>query len=155
MMTETQFTEAVEQYLDMVYRIALNWFRIPADAEDVAQTVMLRLWQTETAFESEAHLRHWLTRVTLNCCKDLSRTPWKRRVIPLEGITEPAFADPAHRGLFREVMALPGKYRVPLYLYYYEGYRVAEVGELLGLKPSTVQTRLARARAKWKTQMEE
>ena len=45
-------------------------------------------------------------------------------------------------------MDLPGKYRLPLYLYYYEGYAVAEVGELLGLKPSTVQTRLARAREK-------
>ena len=45
-------------------------------------------------------------------------------------------------------MSLPAKSRLPLYLYYYEGYAVAEVGELLGLKPSTVQTRLARAREK-------
>ena len=52
-------------------------------------------------------------------------------------------------------MALPGKYRVPLYLYYYEGYKVDEVGELLGLNASTVQTRLARARAKLKIQLEE
>ena len=155
MMTEKQFTEDVEQYLDMVYRIALNWFRIPADAEDVAQTVMLRLWQTETVFESEAHLRHWLTRVTVNCCKDLSRKAWKRRTVPLEAAAEPVFADPARQTLFQEVMALPGKYRVPLYLYYYEGYSVAEVGALLEMKPSTVQTRLARARARLKTQMEE
>lgn len=155
MMTEERFTEAVEQYLDMVYRIALNYSRIPADAEDVAQTVMLRLWQTEMVFENETHLRHWLTRVTLNCCKDLSRTAWKRRTVPLESVAEPVFADPARQTLFQEVMALPGKYRVPLYLYYYEGYSVAEVGALLGLKPSTVQTRLARARAGLKTQLEE
>lgn len=155
MMTEKRFTEAVEQYLDMVYRIALNYFRIPADAEDVAQTVMLRLWQTEMVFENETHLRHWLTRVTLNCCKDLSRTAWRRRTVPLEFVAEPVFVDPARQTLFQEVMALPGKYRVPLYLYYYEGYSVAEVGALLGLKPSTVQTRLARARAGLKTQLEE
>ena len=54
------------------------------------------------------------------------------------------------QSLFREVMALPGKYRVPLYLYYYEGYSVEEVGRLMDLKPSAVQTRLARGREKLK-----
>jgi RNA polymerase sigma-70 factor (ECF subfamily) len=53
------------------------------------------------------------------------------------------------------VRALPGKYRLPLYLYYYEGYSVTETAELLGLNPSTVQTRLARGRAKLKTILEE
>ncbi len=52
------------------------------------------------------------------------------------------------------MLALPGKYRLPLYLYYYEGYSVKEVGELLDLKPSTVQTRLARARTKLKEELE-
>ena len=52
-------------------------------------------------------------------------------------------------------MDLPGKYRVPLYLYYYEGYAVDEVGEIMGLNPSTVQTRLARGRAKLKTMLTE
>ena len=52
-------------------------------------------------------------------------------------------------------MDLPGKYRVPLYLYYYEGYAAEEVGEILGLKSSTVQTRLARGRGKLKTMLTE
>ena len=56
---------------------------------------------------------------------------------------------------YAEVMALPAKYRLPLYLYYYEGYTAAEVGELLGLGPSTVRTRLARAREKLKAQLRE
>jgi RNA polymerase sigma-70 factor (ECF subfamily) len=57
--------------------------------------------------------------------------------------------------LYQAVMALPAKYRLPLYLYYFEGYAVAEVGQLLGLNPSTVQTRLARARAKLKQELGE
>ena len=73
----------------------------------------------------------------------------------MEICPEPVFSDPARQTLFQEVMELPGKYRVPLYLYYYEGYGVREIGELLGMKTSTVQTRLARARAKLKTQLEE
>lgn len=140
MLTEQQFTDAAEQYLDMVYRIALNWFRNPADAEDAAQNAMLR---------------HWLVRVTLNECKRISQHPWRKRTVPLSQCPEPVFQDPGRQTLYQEVMALPAKYRLPLYLYYYEGYKVDEVGDLLGLKVSTVQTRLARARAKLKTQLEE
>lgn len=155
MLTEQQFTDAVERYLDMAYRIALNWFRNPADAEDAAQNAMLRLWQTDTEFLGEDHLRHWLVRVTLNECKRIGGHPWRKRTVSLEACPEPVFSDPARQTLFQEVMNLPAKYRVPLYLHYYEGYKVYEVGELLGLKASTVQTRLARARAKLKTQLEE
>lgn len=154
-MTESTFTAAAEQYLDMVYRIALNWFRNPADAEDAAQTAMLKLWQADTDFSDQEHLRRWLARVTLNVCKDMARSPWRRHTVPLEDLPEPVFSDGERRAVYREVMALPGKYRVPLYLYYYEGYSVAEIGELLRLNASTVQTRLARARGKLKIELTE
>lgn len=155
MLTEQQFTDAAERYLDMVYRIALNWFRSPADAEDAAQNAMLRLWQTDTEFRREEHLRYWLVRTTLNECKRISGHPWRKRTVSLENCPEPVFSDPARQTLFQEVMELPMKYRLPLYLYYYEGYSVDEVGEMLRLKASTVQTRLARGRAKLRTQLEE
>ena len=154
-MTESTFTAATERHLDMVYRIALNWFRNPADAEDAAQTVMLKLWQSDTEFADGEHLRRWLARVTLNVCKDMARSPWRRPTVSLEELRSPVFSDGERRAVYREVMALPGKYRVPLYLYYYEGYSVAEIGELLRLNASTVQTRLARARGKLKVTPEE
>ena len=154
-MTETTFTAAAEQHLDMVYRIALNWFRNPADAEDAAQTAMLKLWQADTKFTDEEHLRRWLARVTLNACRDMARSPWRRHTVSLEELPEPAFSDEERRTIYRAVMTLPGKYRVPLYLYYYEGYSVAEIGELLHLNVSTVQTRLARARGKLKLALTE
>ena len=154
-MTETTFTAAAEQHLDMVYRIALNWFRNPADAEDAAQTAMLKLWQADTKFTDEEHLRRWLARVTLNACRDMARSPWRRHTVSLEELPEPAFSDEERRTIYRAVMTLPGKYRVPLYLYYYEGYSVAEIGALLHLNVSTVQTRLARARGKLKLELTE
>ena len=155
MLTEQEFTQAAERYLDMVYRIALNWFRSPPDAEDAAQNAMLRLWRTDTDFQSEDHLRRWLARVTVNECKRLALHPWRSRTVTLEECAEPVFEDRERRELYQAVMDLPGKYRVPVYLYYYEGYSVDEVGELLGLKPSTVQTRLARGRQKLKTMLTE
>ena len=155
MLTEREYTQAVEQYLDMVYRIALNWFRHPSDAEDAAQEAMLRLWRTDTDFQSEEHLRRWLVKVTVNECKRISLRPWRSRTAALEDCDGPVFEDREKRELYEAVMELPGKYRVPLYLYYYEGYAVNEVGELLGLRPSTVQTRLARGREKLKNMLTE
>ena len=55
-MTEQVFQEAAERYLDMVYRLALNCLRSPADAEDAAQTAMLRLWQRQEPFADDGHL---------------------------------------------------------------------------------------------------
>ena len=120
-MTEKAFEDAVERYLDLVYRLALNCLRNPADAEDAAQTAMLRLWQSGSVFPNDDQLRYWLVRVTLNVCKDTARSPWRRRMVPLEHCREPAFDTPEHQTLYAEVMSLPAKYRLPLYLYYYEG----------------------------------
>ena len=154
MLTQQEYIAAVERYLDMVYRLALSSLSSIADAEDAAQETMLRLWNTDTVFQGDDHLRHWLARVCINICRDHARSAW-RRIVSLEECREPIFSDPAHQALWDEVSALPAKYRVPLYLYYYEGYSATEIGELLGLKVSTVQTRLARARKQLKTQLTE
>ena len=151
MLTEREFTDAAERYLDMVYRIALNYFRHPADAEDAAQDVMLRLWQTDRTFEGDDHLRYFLVRVTLNVCKDISRSPWRRRTVPLESCREPSFSTPERQELFRAVLALPAKYRLPLYLYYYEGYSVREIASMLGQSEAAVSAHLSRGRKSLRT----
>lgn len=67
--------------------------------------------------------------------------------IAMESFSE---TDSLHRELFQAVMNLPVKYRLPMYLYYYEGYAVREIAEITESRPSTVQTRLARGREKLK-----
>ena len=155
-MDQTTFTHLAETYMDMVYRLACHYLRSPQDADDVTQEVFLRLLRTETAFDGEEHARHWLVRVTLNEAKRLCRSPWRQRTAPLEDFhgTAPLPGE-EQRALFEAVMALPRKYRVPLYLYYYEGYSAGETAELLGRKVSTVQTWLARGREQLKKQLQE
>ena len=77
MLTETEFTAAAERHLDMVYRIALNSLRHPADAEDAVQNTMLRLWRTDTDFAGEEHLRRWLARVAVNESRRIAAHPWR------------------------------------------------------------------------------
>lgn len=156
MQSEQEFNLAVEQYLNMVYRIALNWFGSVHDAEDAAQEVMLRLWKNTSGFEGDAHLRHWLVQVTINVCKDLSRAPWRLHSVPLaQAPPQPCADEPEAQAVVEEILRLPKKYRVPLYLYHYEGYSVREISALLKANPSTIRTRLSRARELLKHQLEE
>ena len=93
--------------------------------------------------------------MAVNECKKLLRSPWRRRTGPLEEAGEPAFDTPEQSELFRQVMALPPKYRAAVYLYYYEGCSVQETAAAMGANPSTVQTWLMRARGKLKLILQE
>ena len=155
-MTEERFREAVEQYGDMVFRLAYSYLKNRADAEDVMQETLLKLYAEPREFDSADHEKHWLIRVASNECKKILRSPWRRRTGPLDEAPETAvFDQPAQSELFRQVMSLPPKYRAAVYLHYYEGYAVKEIAVLLGAKASTVQTWLMRARGQLQTKLKE
>jgi len=155
-MDKARFTAAVEQYQNMVYRTALHALGGPQDADDAVQEVFLRLFNYKGIFESEEHLRRWLLRVAVNYCRDVLKSPWRRRRVSLEEVPEvPVFDRPEQAALYREVMALPAKYRTVLDLFYYEELSVREIGELLGASTSTVTTRLERARRRLRERLGE
>ena len=146
-MTEEAFSRAARTYGDTIYRVALHALKNRCDAEDVMQTVLLKLFEQEKAFDSEEHLKHWLLRVAVNESRKVLRAFWRRTSVPLEEWRDgPAPEDPDKRELFQAVMGLETKYRLTIYLYYYEGCTVAQVADALQAKPSTVQTWLLRAR---------
>ena len=149
-LTDTEFETAVGRYGDTVFRLAYNYLKNRADAEDVMQETLLKLYLERKSFQSPEYERHWVVRVAVNECKKLLRSPWRRRTGPLEEAGEPAFDTPEQSELFRQVMALPPKYRAAVYLYYYEGCSVQETAAAMGANPSTVQTWLMRARGKLK-----
>ena len=112
-MDKARFTNAVEQYQAMVYRTALHALGSPQDADDAVQEVFLRLFRYRGTFEGGEHLRRWLLRVTVNYCRDVLKSPWRKRRVSWEEVPEtPVFDRPEQAALYREVMALPGKYRV-------------------------------------------
>ena len=76
MLTNEQFTRCVTLYLDTVYRVAFNYIKSAADADDVTQNVFLKLLKEQKPFESDDHVKNWLIRVTLNECKNLVRSKW-------------------------------------------------------------------------------
>ena len=154
-MTDQQFVPLAQRYMDTIFRIAYSYLRSQADADDVTQDVLIQLYKTETAFESDDHLKHWLIRVTVNRCKNIFRSPWRKVEDIADYENSLTFEAPEHRELFDAVMALDKRYRLPVLLYYYEGYSQKEIAGLLSLPEETVRTRLFRARGKLKTTLTE
>lgn len=151
-MTGDEFTALAQRHMDLVYRVALNCVKHPSDADDVTQNVMLRLFRSGPRFESEEHARRWLIRVTANESKRLLSMTWRSRTASLEEAVHAVHPEDEERQeLLRAVIELPDKYRLPLYLYYYEGYSTDEIAAILNSKLSTVQTWLARGREKLKS----
>lgn len=137
----------VETYSDTVIRIAYQNTANRSDAEDIAQEVFIRFMR-EKAFNDEEHIKAWLIRVTINLCKDLKKSFWHRKTVPINETPHP-FSD-THISVMEEIWKLPGNYRNTIYLYYYEGYTVPEIAEILRKKENTVSSWLTRARKKLK-----
>lgn len=87
------YTDAVIAYADIVYRTALSYTKAQQDAEDVTQTVFMKLLETKGDFADEEHLRRWLIRVTVNECKNLWKSFWRRNV-GLSGFTDEDAQEP-------------------------------------------------------------
>ena len=137
--------ELARQYAPAVYRLAYARTGCRADAEDVMQEVFLRLIKVGPTFAGQEHAKAWLLRVTSNCANDLFRLPWRRREEPLEE-TLSAPEEPETGSVTQAVLSLPARYRIPIHLYYYEDYSVAEIARILRKQEATVKSHLFRAR---------
>ena len=147
MRSEEEAARAIERYGDMVRRLCLVHLKNPADTEDIFQNVFLKYVLSPVVFESAEHEKAWLIRVTINACRDLVKSFFRSRTVPLEELLDqPAPLSEEHREVLEAVLALPPKYRDAVYLHYYEGYTAAEIGTLLGINTNTVYTLLTRAR---------
>lgn len=141
-----------EQHKNMVYRLALSYLKSGPDAEDVCQTVFVKLMENRERIRS-GKIRSWLASVTVNLCRDILRSAERKRTEPLA--EEIIFRTPEQSDLFQAVMALGEGERTAVYLHYYEGYSTAETARILGISQTAVTTRLGRAREKLRKRLEE
>lgn len=145
MRSEAELTQAMEMHADTVKRICVLYLKNHADTEDIFQTVFLKYTLSPTAFESPEHEKAWLIRVTINACKDLLRSFFRRRTVPLQEAAELP-AEEAHSEVLEAVLALPESYRSVIYLHYYEQYTAPQIADILGKNTNTVYTLLTRGR---------
>lgn len=146
--------EIVRRYAKMIFGLAFHHTGNRADADDIFQEVCLRLLRDANApLTDEKHLKAYLIRVTVNLCKDLHKSAWRKRTEPLDDHIRDI--NPQSESIIEEVMRLKSFYRDVIYLYYYQEYSVKEIAELLEKKENTVFSALRRARLKLKDILEE
>ncbi len=157
---QTQFDREQVEYLvrtysDLIARVSYTWFSSTADVQDISQTVFLKLLTGRTAFDTVEQERAWIIRMTLNACKDLKKSFWRRRVSGFDENPEIAVAMPefADNPVLEAVQSLPLKYRNAIYLHYYEGYQVQEIAEMTGETPNAVSAHLSRGRKKLRSML--
>lgn len=135
----------IRHYADTVYRLAFARSGSRYDAEEIFQEVFLRYVKKKPVFGEEEHRKAWFLRVTINCCKKLQNSAWRRRTQELD--ENIVFETQEEINLYRELQRLPAKYREVIHLFYYEDMTLEEISRMLKRKNSTVRTQLTRARA--------
>lgn len=149
-----QFESLYAQYADDVLRMAYFYLADRQRAEDVCQEVFVRLYTYGKTIEPGKE-KAWLLRVTVNCCRDIWRGAWLKRVvlgaptleiIPSQDETIEQREEKAE--LMRAVHKLPAVFRETILLHYYQGLGIAEIAQMLDLPEGTISSRLSRARRK-------
>lgn len=173
---EAEIDRLVDEYSDLICRVSYTYLKSTQDAEDICQTVFMRLLALMGSgtrrFTSAEHEKAWIIRATINACKDVLKSAHRQRTVGIDdlgagdtgafpAIAEPSAEDGAIAALdgpsavLRAVNALPVMYREAIYLYYYEGYSVREIAAITGERDATVNAHLSRGRAKLREMLKE
>lgn len=157
---EAAFRALSRRHLASVVALARHIVRNSADAEDIAQEAMLRVWTHAPRWQPLASFRTWLTRIVVNLCLDR-----KRRVTPLPldvagdpadntpGVEQQLEASEADRRVNAAIDALPPRQRAAIALTYRDGLSNAEAAEALGTSVSALETLLVRAKQKLRSEL--
>lgn len=151
--TERGIREKIIKYSNMLYKICIVILCNEQDVQDAIQDTFCRYLEKKPIFFDEEHEKAWLIRVATNICRDMIRFRIRHPKISIHELGDTLVA-PEYRETLWELLDLPMKQKVVVYLHYAEGYQIKEIAEILGITEAAVKMRLLRGRelmrAAWK-----
>lgn len=146
-MERGEIEQLFEAYSDDVFRLALSYLHNRQDAEDICQSVFMKLISYKKPIQ-QGKEKSWLLACTANACRDHLKSFWKKNTVELDETI--IFTCEMDKELWETVDSLAPKYRAVVHLYYYEGYSQEEIAEILKISRTAVQTRVSRAKSQLK-----
>lgn len=147
MRSDEEINRAIELYSDTIRRICLVHLKNHNDVDDIFQTVFLKYALNSTSFKDNEHEKAWFIRVTINACKDVLKSFFYKKTVPLDEIMDQTYTiKDDDKYVLEVVLSMPEKYRKVTYLYYYEGYTAPEIGKILNKNVNTIYTILNRSK---------
>lgn len=154
--TDEEITRVYNKFVDTVYRVCFVMLKNTDETEDAVQNVFIKFIGCKKKFESDELIKAWLIVVAKNECKNMLKHWFRSKRSDMDALNEPSYEDSCDDGeLVKKIMSLEEKYRVPLYLHYYEGYSAAEIADMMKINYSSLRTNLSKARKKLKLILEE
>lgn len=154
-MDTAQANYLVETYSDMILRISYSYLKQTWDAEDICQTVFLKILTKDIRFDTPEHEKAWIIRTTVNACKDHLKSGFFRKTVPLDDAETIAAPQAPDCSILEALKSLPKNYRVPMYLFYYEDYSAREIGKILGKSEGSITQCLSRGRKILRTYLQQ
>lgn len=146
----------VERHYDFMHSVAWRWSGNVSDAEDIAQTVCLKLGQAIRAFRGNSRFRTWLYTLTLNAVRDHQRGQSRERRNAATFLSDPTSTPAANDNqdqtemLWEAVRQLPDKQADAVLLVYGEGLSHAAAADVMGCSEATVSWHVHEARKRLK-----
>ena len=140
------FAELVERSMQMLYKTARAILPSDEDAADAIQDTILAAFEGIRNLKQPGYFSTWLVRILVNRCRDQIRK--KQKLIYMDQIPEQSGTVGEYEAAEWNLVLnmLDEKYQLLVVLYYVEGFKAREIGEILGVPAATVRTRLARAK---------
>ena len=149
-MTGEAFAKAVTEMTQTLYRVSCSQLPNEADREDAVQEALRRAWEKRGSLRNEEYLRTWVVRILLNVCHDIQREG--KRMIPAEEIPGPDVPSAEEPMDLKEcLLRLDERERIPILLYYLEGFDIGQIAAVLRIPRGTVKSRLHRGRDQLRT----
>ncbi len=153
---EEAFRRVAEAELGGLYALAYRMLGNRAEAEDVCQEVLLKLWQSARGLRSGTVLRAWLRRVCVNCCLNVRRHARSRAGADLAGELSEQWVAPGdtnetvtnsafHAAVLAALQEVSPRQRATFVLRHFQECSVKETAEILGCAEGTVKVQFSRA----------
>lgn len=135
----------VMEYSNMLFKICMVILCNEQDAQDVLQDTFCRYMEKKVDFRDKEHEKAWLIKVATNRCRDLHRQRIRHPYTNLEEVTA-SCEMPEQSEVLEALVRLPDKIKIAVYLHYIEGYKSAEIAQMLDISDQAVKKRLQRGR---------